>query len=306
MPNVAVLIDAENVLPIYAHQIFESAAARGTVCSKEIYGAAPALTTWVEPVFEYAIHANLTIKASKWKNSSDIALVIGAMDLLIAGKADTVEVRVYETDESGNRLKGKTDYGLEEPYECAYFMLPQEAAYEFGDIEYMDSREARVLLALGREELALRLDESISQEEIDARFGSPDTWDERFQEAYALMGIPELESLDEDELAEPAGSYVAIIPVTNLGTDDGVGISANAYIQSYNEDGTVSKGSLIGSHEDAIPKLKPGETMYLAVLLKPAVEDYDANKMLDIRFALGPEQHAQIEHQRPKCPTTAQ
>ena len=40
MPNVAVLIDAENVLPVYAHQIFENAAARGTICAKEIYGAA--------------------------------------------------------------------------------------------------------------------------------------------------------------------------------------------------------------------------------------------------------------------------
>ena len=98
MPNVAVLIDAENVLPVYAHQIFECAAARGSVCAKEIYGAAPALTTWVEPVLEYAMHANLTIKASKWKNSSDIALVIGAMDLLLAGNVNTVILVSSDSD----------------------------------------------------------------------------------------------------------------------------------------------------------------------------------------------------------------
>ena len=98
MPNVAVLIDAENVLPVYAHQIFECAAARGSVCAKEIYGSAPALTTWVEPVLEYAMHANLTIKASKWKNSSDIALVIGAMDLLLAGNVNTVILVSSDSD----------------------------------------------------------------------------------------------------------------------------------------------------------------------------------------------------------------
>lgn len=98
MPNVAVLIDAENVLPVYAHQIFECAAARGSICAKEIYGAAPALTTWVEPVLEYAMHANLTIKASKWKNSSDIALVIGAMDLLLAGNVNTVILVSSDSD----------------------------------------------------------------------------------------------------------------------------------------------------------------------------------------------------------------
>ena len=39
----------------------------------------------MSPVLKYAIHPNLTIKATKGKNSSDIALVIGAMDLLLQG-----------------------------------------------------------------------------------------------------------------------------------------------------------------------------------------------------------------------------
>ena len=98
MPNLAVLIDAENVLPIHADQIFTHASSLGTIHVKEIYGAAAALTSWVEPVLKYALHANLTIKASKGKNTSDIALVIGAMDLLVAGNIDTVVIVSSDSD----------------------------------------------------------------------------------------------------------------------------------------------------------------------------------------------------------------
>ena len=98
MPNLAVLIDAENVLPIHADQIFTHASSLGAITVKEIYGAAAALTAWVEPVLKYALHANLTIKASKGKNTSDIALVIGAMDLLVAGNIDTVVIVSSDSD----------------------------------------------------------------------------------------------------------------------------------------------------------------------------------------------------------------
>lgn len=62
--RLAILIDAENVLPASADTIFEHAAALGTVARREIFGAASALGAWVNPVLKYAIHPNLTIKAS--------------------------------------------------------------------------------------------------------------------------------------------------------------------------------------------------------------------------------------------------
>ena len=96
--NLAILIDAENVLPSHADLIFSHAASLGTITGKEIYGAASALTAWVAPVLKYAIHPNLTIKAAKGKNSSDIALVIGAMDLLIAHKPDAVIIASSDSD----------------------------------------------------------------------------------------------------------------------------------------------------------------------------------------------------------------
>ena len=96
--NIAILIDAENILPGHADQIFDHAASLGSIVVKEIYGAAQALTTWVEPVLKYAIHPNLTIKASKGKNSSDIALVIGAMGMLLTGGFDTVIIASSDSD----------------------------------------------------------------------------------------------------------------------------------------------------------------------------------------------------------------
>ena len=96
--NLAILIDAENVLAAQADMIFDHAAALGRIARKEIFGAASALGTWVGPVLKYAIHPNLTIKASKGKNSSDIALVIGAMDLLVEGGIDAVIIASSDSD----------------------------------------------------------------------------------------------------------------------------------------------------------------------------------------------------------------
>jgi outer membrane biosynthesis protein TonB len=111
MSNVAILIDAENVLPIFADQIFTHAASLGAVVHKEIYGAAAALNAWVEPVLKYAIRPSLTIRPSKYKNTSDIALVIGAMDLL-AGKAepapDIVVIASSDSDFSALSVRLRT------------------------------------------------------------------------------------------------------------------------------------------------------------------------------------------------------
>ena len=111
MSNVAILIDAENVLPIFADQIFTHAASLGAVVHKEIYGAAAALNAWVEPVLKYAIRPSLTIRPSKYKNTSDIALVIGAMDLL-AGKAepapDIVVIASSDSDFSALSMRLRT------------------------------------------------------------------------------------------------------------------------------------------------------------------------------------------------------
>ena len=106
--KLAILIDAENVLPAHGDTIFSQAETLGVVTVKEIYGAATALGSWVETVLKYAIHPNLTIRASKGKNTSDIALVIGAMDLLVNCDIDGVVIASSDSDFSALSVRLRT------------------------------------------------------------------------------------------------------------------------------------------------------------------------------------------------------
>ena len=84
--NIAILIDAENVDPSFANQIFSYARSLGEVTVREIYGAGIALNEWADPILEDTIHTNFTLRPNRFKNSSDIALTIGAMELLAASR----------------------------------------------------------------------------------------------------------------------------------------------------------------------------------------------------------------------------
>ena len=88
MPNnIAVLIDGENVEPVCAPQIFSYAKSLGTVTIREIYGSGTSLNEWAEPILEHTIHTNFTLRPNRYKNSSDIALVIGAMEILASSRS---------------------------------------------------------------------------------------------------------------------------------------------------------------------------------------------------------------------------
>ncbi len=86
--RIAVLIDAENVDPAYAEQIFTYAHSLGYVAIREIYGSGISLNDWAEPILTNSIHTNFTLKPNRFKNSSDICLVIGAMEILAASRTN--------------------------------------------------------------------------------------------------------------------------------------------------------------------------------------------------------------------------
>jgi len=83
MSKIAILIDAENIDPSYAEQVFTFANSRGDVMVREIFGAGIALNEWVEPIMEYFLNPHITLKPNKYKNSSDISLVLGVTDILV-------------------------------------------------------------------------------------------------------------------------------------------------------------------------------------------------------------------------------
>ncbi|PSJ39028.1 NYN domain-containing protein [Allosphingosinicella deserti] len=89
-PRLAVLIDADNASPRIARGLFEEIAKIGEASVRRIYGdfTGTRLKSWVEILAAHAIQPQLSPANTTGKNSSDIALVIDAMDLLHSGRFD--------------------------------------------------------------------------------------------------------------------------------------------------------------------------------------------------------------------------
>lgn len=87
---LAVLIDADNVPASYAEAIFEEIASLGEASIRRIYGdfSRDGLRGWQKKLANLAIVPMQSPANTRGKNSSDIALVIDAMDILHTGRFD--------------------------------------------------------------------------------------------------------------------------------------------------------------------------------------------------------------------------
>ncbi|RYH03863.1 NYN domain-containing protein [Salipiger sp. IMCC34102] len=87
-PLLAVLIDADNTSPKHARAIFEEVARFGEASVRRIYGdfASNQLAGWNRVLLEHGLNPQQSPAYTTGKNSSDIALVIDAMDLLHTGR----------------------------------------------------------------------------------------------------------------------------------------------------------------------------------------------------------------------------
>ncbi len=85
---VALLIDGENVITpdLIAHILVE-AGRMGGVVIRQVYGnwTAPSMQPWKEMMTHYELEPKGNGQANLGRNATDIALVIGAMDLLYRG-----------------------------------------------------------------------------------------------------------------------------------------------------------------------------------------------------------------------------
>ncbi len=90
--SLAVLIDADNTSPAYAHAIFEEVVTLGEANVRRIYGdfSKQQLAGWNNAIGSLAILQHQQRSNSKGKNASDIALVIDAMDLMFKRTLDGV------------------------------------------------------------------------------------------------------------------------------------------------------------------------------------------------------------------------
>ena len=88
--RLAVLIDADNTAAKWADAIFEEIATLGEASVRRIYGdfAGPLLRSWEKKLAGLALIPHQQFAYTKGKNSTDIALVIDAMDLMHTGRFD--------------------------------------------------------------------------------------------------------------------------------------------------------------------------------------------------------------------------
>lgn len=89
-PRLAVLIDADNTSPKVADALFDEVARIGEASLRRIYGdfSRGQQSGWEKVLARHAILAQQQFAYTTGKNSTDIALVIDAMDLLHSGRFD--------------------------------------------------------------------------------------------------------------------------------------------------------------------------------------------------------------------------
>lgn len=116
--RIAVLIDADNTSPKYAEALLEELAKYGTPTIKRAYGdfTSPQLSGWSRELNLRAILPVHQNAFTKGKNSTDLRLIIDAMDLLYAGNVEAFAIVSSDSDFTSLALRlresGKTVYGM--------------------------------------------------------------------------------------------------------------------------------------------------------------------------------------------------
>ncbi len=96
---IALLIDSDNVSSRYIKIILNELNSYGTVSIRRIYGDWRVNNDWSqELLLEYSIQPIQQFNYTKGKNSTDIALVIDAMDILYTNKADVFCIVTSDSD----------------------------------------------------------------------------------------------------------------------------------------------------------------------------------------------------------------
>lgn len=144
-PNIehlAVLIDAENISHHCIKAILEDIAGIGDVLAKRIYGdfSAQSNQPWIDCMKDLAIVPVFQPSYTFGKNSSDIALVIDAMDLLYTDRYDGFCLVTSDSDftrlASRIREHGLKVYGYGRSYTNIAF---RNACDKFTNIELLDN-----------------------------------------------------------------------------------------------------------------------------------------------------------------------
>src|SRR6478752_4475424 len=118
--RIAVMIDADNTRPAYADEVLGEVAKYGDPTIRRVYGdwTNPHLTQWARKLNRLGLRAMHQNAYTAGKNSTDLALVIDAMDLLYDGNVEAFALVTSDSDFTSlaHRLResGKKVYVLGE------------------------------------------------------------------------------------------------------------------------------------------------------------------------------------------------
>lgn len=98
--RIAVMIDADNTRPSYADEVLSEVAKQGNPTIRRVYGdfTNPHLTQWARKLNRLGLRAMHQNAWTTGKNSTDLALVIDAMDLLYDGNVEAFALVTSDSD----------------------------------------------------------------------------------------------------------------------------------------------------------------------------------------------------------------
>lgn len=186
-PRLAVLIDADNTSAQWAEAIFEEVATIGEASVRRIYGdfSGTLLASWQRKLAAHAVVPHQQFAYTKGKNSSDIALVIDAMDLLHSGRFDGFVLVSSDSDftrlASRVREQGLDVFGIgrrstPESFRkaCKRFILIENLLAAAGSEEAADGRDRAASVREPKTgSLATSPEESAAPTSASATDGSP-------------------------------------------------------------------------------------------------------------------------------------
>ena len=145
--RIALLIDAENISYKYIDTIFDELKEIGSVTIRKVYGdlSKEGTKPWVNPIQKYAITPVQQYQNTKGKNSSDMALVIDAMDILYNNPVEVFCIASSDSDftrlASRIRQEGKMVIGMGESKSSQPFV---NAFDKFQYLDLLDEESAEV------------------------------------------------------------------------------------------------------------------------------------------------------------------
>ncbi|KAG5187549.1 limkain-b1-type NYN domain-containing protein [Tribonema minus] len=124
-PSAQVLVDAENTSPYHMDDIMLELSKLGSISIKRCYGdfAAPQQAPWKAVLLKHGIIPVQQYQYTTGKGSSDMALVIDAMDLLYTRNIDALAI--CSSDSDFTRLASRLREGSKIVYGVGRRQTPQ-------------------------------------------------------------------------------------------------------------------------------------------------------------------------------------